>query len=92
MSSNKWITPYKPKTNDEVKRSIDRIVSNLALHGKAITQDSKAVTTFSKRVREPIQMEKIVFGRNARYRKSVIVVSPDFELVRSKYKIKFKKK
>jgi len=92
MSSNKWIAPYRPKTNEEVKRSIDRIVSNLVQHGRVITRDGKAVRTFSRRMVEPIRKEKITFGRNDKFSKSVIVVSPEFELVRSKYKIKFKRK
>lgn len=92
MSSNKWIAPYKNNTNNDIKVSIDRMLSHLAQHGRAITKDSKAVTTFSKRLREPIQKEKIIFSRNNKYRKSVIVIPPEFELVRSKYKIKFKRK
>jgi len=92
MSSNKWITPYKPKTDNETKKSIDRIVSNLAQHGRCITNEGKVVRTFSRRMVEPIRQEKIIFSRNENQRKSVVVISPEFELVRSKYKIKFKRK
>lgn len=92
MAAKKSFVPYRKKTPDEVKRSIDRMVSHLVKHGRCITGDGPSVRYFSRYLVKPIRKGQIYFSWNQQNKKSVIVVPPEFQLVREKHKIKLIKK
>ena len=94
MAQNKSIIIYRRKTEENTKRIINTIVSQLEHYGRATSRNGKAVKVFSQRMLVPIRKEQIYFDWNNMHKKSVITLPPSISLVRlkgNKIKLVFEK-
>jgi len=74
----------------ELKVDLDNLVMNLENTGRAFSLNPRATQTLSRELRVPKQKGDIIFAKDKRTQKTVIVVNPNKKLVRNKvHTIKF---
>ena len=71
----------KPKTDDDIKKSITRIIHQLEHGGRAVSNNGKASRVLSRFLREPVKNERIYFTWNQKHGKSIIVLPPNIRLI-----------
>ena len=75
---------YKAKTDEEIKKSIKRIVHQLERTGRALSNSGVASRVLSRFLRDPVQNGEIYFTWNQRHGKSVITLPPNIRLIQLK--------
>jgi len=80
---------YRMNTPEEIKKSIEHIVSQLERYGRAVVNDGKLTRILSRYLGET---GLIYFPRDDTRRQSFVVLQPGFKLVRiNSYKIRIQR-
>jgi len=77
-------TPYRRKTDPELKKQIDRIIRDLERHRLSISRSSYASTLFAKRFIAERDKGHIYIGQDGRHKKTIITLAPNVKIKRLK--------
>ena len=82
--SNKSYLVIKKNADQDVARSIKRIVAELEKHGRSVSMKGSAPRVLSRYLNDYVRKEKIYFSWNQKNNKSIISLPTNIKLIRIK--------